>query len=72
MVYDLNGRVERIPAHELLDFVEGQPDEAVIRLGPQGLLDVTVGELRELAKKGQGVDVPRLLSDPRGIWEIER
>jgi hypothetical protein len=69
---DPRGGCERVPAHEVVCLLAGKPDDAVVSLGPFGLLRITVGELRELSIKGQGVDIPRLLSDPHGIWKDGR
>lgn len=57
---------ERVPARELLELLAGAPDSWRISLAFGA--DYTVGELRELAERGQAVDVPRDVPD---LWRVE-
>lgn len=59
---------ERVPAREWLEHV-ADLDAAAIVVSADGLQRWTVGELRELAAKGQAIDVPRVLPTKGRIWE---
>lgn len=60
---------ERVPAREWMADLYGKPDDFVVR-SADGLQEWTAGELRELARTGQAIDVPNVLPTKGTIWEI--
>jgi hypothetical protein len=60
---------QRVPAREWMTDLYGKPDSYIVR-SADGLHQWTAGELRELARKGQAIDVPNVQTIRGDIWEI--